>query len=156
MALSEITATTAAIAAAIATWPMLASASPARADVKAPIFCPDWGLSRLLGICSDGELAEDRPRDMTQNHHHVAKCRWRPDQFLTFRGRADGEVGDLLLVDGERCFFEMGAHPGTDLAGPYHQHPNPVFAQRFAHTKVEAVQTGFGGAVDEIGTPYPL
>ena len=48
------------------------------------------------------------------------------------------------------------AHPGANLPGSDDQHPNSILAQRFPETKVEAVEAGLGGAIHEVGPPYPL
>src|SRR6202022_1389351 len=53
----------------------------------------------------DGELAEDGPRDVSQHHHHVPERPRRPYQFLALGRCRDRQVGDVLLVDGERRFL---------------------------------------------------
>ncbi len=45
---------------------------------------------------------------------------------------------------------------GAHLAGPDHEHPNAELAQGFSETEIEAVETGLGGSVHEVGPPHPL
>ena len=67
-----------------------------------------------------------------------------------------------FLVDGERRFLGarglpvLDGRPGAHLARPDHQHANPVLAQRLSEAEVEAVESGLGGAVDEVGAAHPL
>src|SRR5829696_1250074 len=135
--------------------------SPQRPPPRRPP--PPPGRSRPVRCASlDGKLAEDRPRDVSQHHHHVPERPRRPYQFLAFGRCRDRQFRDVLLVDGERRFLGarglpvLDRRPRAHLAGPDHQHPNPILAQCFSKAEIEAVQAGLGGSVYEVGPSHPL
>src|SRR5689334_21518598 len=97
-------------------------------------------------VISDGQLAEDRPRDVPHDGHQVAHRVGRPDQLLALARRDDRHLGEVFLVHRERCFLGAGGLPvlqrggGAHLAGTDDQNPNSELAQRFSQSQVEAVE----------------
>src|SRR5215207_3000219 len=113
-------------------------------------------VRRALPPPSDGQLAEDGPRDVAETGHHHAHRRRHPNELPLSLDRSDDGVGHLVRSHGQRCRTHAPRHLRLHEPRTHHQHMHAMIAERVTEAEKEAVEARLGRPVDEVGWAHTL